>query len=310
MARKQIENKKIKDLNPFVNPFHNGLINGSEDLYIEYKNLLMNAVQIEGLDYQIETFVKNNLIECGAVGYDALTNEWANVYGEGINKWGNPTTLTFVFKNGKSYTREAYYEANKNGAYKINALPDTYALGIMIKKTTNFMENCDVAINQNINACKTPYIVVCKDKDLQLSIEHAIEDKQDGKPVIVVSEDIGEGLKSININVDYIADKILTIRDVERDKLLNKIGIMSANINKRERVQVGEVNATVGQCEDYIYLLIDTFNKQMETYGLPFKMKLNGSLEALYDESEDDNENVDENENITEIIDKEGANND
>ena len=86
MARKQTENKKIKDLNPFVNPFHNGLINGSEDLYIEYKNLLMNAVQIEGLDYQIETFVKNNLIECGAVGYDALTNEWANVYGEGINK--------------------------------------------------------------------------------------------------------------------------------------------------------------------------------------------------------------------------------
>lgn len=310
MTTKNTKNTKIKDLNPFVNPFKRALINGSQDLYIEFKNLLMNAVKIEGLNYVVETFVKNNLIECGAVGYDALTHKWANVYGEGVDELGNPTTLTFVFKNGKSFTRKAFYEPNENGAYKINALPDTYALGIMIKKTTNFMENCDVAINQNINACKTPFIVVCKDKDLQLSIEHAIEEQQDGKPVIVVSDDIGEGLKSININVDYIADKILAIRDVERDKLLNKIGIMSANINKRERVQVGEVNATVGQCEDYIYLMIDTFNKQMETYGLPFKMKLNGSLEVLYDESEDSNENADENENISEIIDKEGANND
>ena len=295
---------KIKDLNPLINPFKNALINGSQDLYTEYKNLLMNAVKIEGLDYNVETFVKNNLIECGAVGYDALTNKWANVYGEGLNEIGNPTTLTFVFRNGKSFTRKAFYKPNTNGAYKINALPDTYALGIMIKKTTNFMENCDVAINQNINACKTPYIVVCKDKNMLLSIEHAIEDKQDGKPVIVVSEDIGEGLKAVNIGVDYIADKILTIRDIERDKLLNKIGIMSANINKRERVQVGEVNATVGQCEDYIYLMIDTFNAQMQTYGLKFKMKLNGSLEELYNENAEENdENV---VDITENIDKEG----
>ena len=310
MAKSQ-KSTKIKDLNPFVNPFKEQLINGSEDLYIEYKNLLMNAVKIEGLDYNNETFVKNNLIECGAVGYDAMANKWANVYGEGLNDIGNPTTLTFVFKNGKSYQRPAFYEPNKDGAYKINAVPATYALGIMIKKTTNFMENCDIAINQNIDACKTPFIVVCKDKDLQLSIEQAIEEKQNGKPVLVVSQDIGEGLKSININVDYIADKILSIRDTERDKLLNKLGIMSANINKRERVQVGEVNATVGQCEDYIYLLIDTFNEQMKTYGLPFKMKLNGSLEELYNEENADEENADENVvDITENIDKEGANND
>ena len=74
-------------------------------------------------------------------------------------------------------------------------------------------------------------------------------------------------------------------------------------------MQVGEVNATVGQCEDYIYLMIDTFNAQMETYGLSFKMKLNGSLEELYNEENAD-ENADENENISEIIDKEGASND
>lgn len=72
---------------------------------------------------------------------------------------------------------------------------------------------------------------------------------------------------------------------------MNKLGIMSANIDKKERVQVGEVNATIGQCEDYIYLLIDTFNKQMVTYNIPYKMSFNGSMEELYINNENENEN-------------------
>jgi hypothetical protein len=79
-------------------------------------------------------------------------------------------------------------------------------------------------------------------------------------------------------------------RTIIRDRLLNKLGIMSANINKRERVQVGEVNATVGQCVDYIYLWIDTFNAQMKDYGLPYRMELNGALEELYTEGEQNND--------------------
>ena len=116
-------------------------------------------------------------------------------------------------------------------------------------------------------------------------------------------------MKGVQTETPYMVDKFVTYRDQERDRLLNKLGIMSANINKRERVQVGEVNATVGQCMDYIYLLIDTFNKQMETYGLPFEMVLNESLEELYGNEETpvdgeekpvESENKDGNEQIKE----------
>lgn len=282
---------KLKDLNP-------ACYSGVSARYTEYKNLLMNAVKINGLKYDIETFVKNCLIENGSVGYDAITDKWANVNGEGINELGNPTILNFKLQNGITFTRNAYYEPNENGAFRIMALPIGFSLGAMIYDTCKFMENCDSAIKQNIDACKTPYIVVCKDKDLQLSLEHAIQQKQEGQAVIVVSEDLGDGLKSINIGVDYLADKFITIRDQERDRLLNKLGIMSANINKRERVQVGEVNATVGQCSDYIYLLIDTFNKQMETYGLPFKMEMNGSLEELYEEDVEEQDEQETKEGV------------
>ena len=119
---------------------------------------------------------------------------------------------------------------------------------------------------------------------------------QDGKPVIVAKKLIGDAIKGIPTNPQWIVDKIVTYRNEERDLLFNKLGIMTANINKRERVQVGEVNATIGQCVDYIYLIIDTFNKQMDSYGLPYKMRINNALEDYYGINASDDSEVIEND--------------
>ena len=287
--------KKIRDLNPVSS-------GGASTRFLEYKNLLINAVSIKGLKFNEERFVKSCLIENGAVGFDRLTDKWANVYGEGINDLGNPETLTFVFPNRSTYQRRAYYEPDGMGAYMILALPNTFALSTMIRETVEVEAMCDKAIRQNLKACQTPYIVVVKDEDTRLSVLQAIQEKEEGDPVVIVSADISEGLKGVQTETPYMVDKFVTYRDQERDRLLNKLGIMSANINKRERVQVGEVNATVGQCMDYIYLLIDTFNKQMETYGLSFEMVLNESLEELYGSEEKpvESENKGGNEQIEE----------
>ena len=96
-------------------------------------------------------------------------------------------------------------------------------------------------------------------------------------------------MKAINITTNYLVDKFTEARDHEENKLLNKLGILTANTAKKERVQSAEVNSTLNVSSDYIYLFIDTFNKQCETYGLPFEMVFNGSMEELYtDNAEDD----------------------
>lgn len=306
--------KKIKDLNPYgITPY------GVNNRYDEYLNLLLNAVKItfkdgNTLPYSIETFVKRQLFENGWVGYDKITAKtdaetmgFYIAFGEGRNKLGNFVRLIFRSVNEQvEYQRPASYENEEDGAYIITALPnrDGVTIGNIIKETTDFMTTCDVAIRQNVEACKTPYIVVCKNKDLMLSFEQALQQKVLGQACLVVSEDLGEGLKSIKVDVEYLADRFATIRDFERDTLLNKLGIMTANINKKERVQSAEVNATIGQATDYIYLLIDTFNKQCDTYGLPFEMVLNGSLEEIYlndDEVDDiDVNDVEQKQNIKE----------
>ena len=282
--------KKIKDLNPVSNKPY-----GVYSRFEEYFNLLMNAVKVvsgqdseEAINYEVETFLKRGLFENGAMGYDKLTKQWYYVYGQGLNEFGNPTSLIFVTANGKTFTRTAYYEDKEDGAYKVDALPVCMSMSQLIKETTDFMTNCDVAMRQNLEACKTPYIVVCKNEEMRLSFEQALQQKILGQACIVVSEDLGDGLKAVDIGVNYLVDKFCEARDTERDVLLTKLGILTANTDKKERVQSAEVNANLGQASDYIYLLIETFNKQCKTYGLPFFMKFNGSMEEIYLNEVDD----------------------
>ena len=272
--------KKFRDL-ARVNPFDAC----GYSLYEEYKALLMNAVKIPLLPAHIERFVKSCMIENNQVGFDSITRRWAIAFGEGVNEYWLPATITFLFPNNKkSYQRPASYEPATNGAYLIHALPADTSFYEIISATTNEMRECDISIRQNLIATRNPFVAVVKDDNTKLSLLSAIEQKEEGKPAIVTSTDIAEGLKGVVFETPYIVDKVEQYRAIIRDRLLNKLGIMSANINKRERVQVGEVNATVGQCVDYIYLWIDTFNAQMEDYGLPYRMELNGALEELYTE--------------------------
>ena len=276
--------KKIRDLGgrkvmfgenaPFI-PF---------DRFDEYFNLLMNSVKITNVDFNQERFIKRQLFDNGSVGYDRAVDLWAMVAASGaeLNALGNPTKLVLFSFNGRSYEKRASYEPNERGAYKIDVFPAPYSMAKMIKNTTDIMRECDLAAVQNLKGSKAPVIIVCRDPDIQLSIQQAIQQQQQGFPVVVVSPDIADGLKPVDMAANLILDQITTFRDHERDELLNKIGTMTANINKRERVQVGEVDATIGKVVDYSYSIIDTWNKQMETYGLPFKMEFNGSMEDLY----------------------------
>lgn len=288
MAKQQVINpnaKKIRDLNPERRKRPYGVFSR----YSEFMNLLLNAVKIidkgsgDTLPFVVETFVKRALFENGAAGYDKITKQWYYVYGEGLDDYGKPTTLVLVTANGKAFSRKAYYDKDEDGAYEVLGLPiPNLTMGAIIQETTDFMLNCDIAMRQNLEACKTPYIVVCRDDNLRLSFDTALQQKQLGQAAIVVSEELGDGLKAININANYLVDKFAQARDAERDTLLNKLGILTSNVQKKERVQSAEVNATLGQATDYIYLLIDTFNKQAETYGLPFEMQFNGSMEEIY----------------------------
>lgn len=248
----------------------------------EYLNLLANAVAIEGLDYKKARYVIKLLIDEGAVGYDSITDRFYKVSGIGKDEEGDPIRAFFYAQNNKKFTRTLSYEPKEDGAFYIRALPyGEVTFSEIVERSGDFISLCDTALVQNLKACMTPYIVAVKDKDTLLSVRHALQQKQDGQAVLIVSEGLSDTLQATKIGVEFLADKFVDLREGERDRLLKKLGIVT-DITKGERVQTSEVNANVCQASDYIYMMIDTFNKQCDQYGLPFKMKANGTFEELY----------------------------
>lgn len=248
----------------------------------EYFNLLANAVAIEGLDYKKARYVIKLLIDEGAVGYDAITDRFYKVSGFGVDEEGDPIRAHFYAFSGKGFTRTLSYEPKEDGAFYIRALPyGEITFNEIVQRSGDFIGLCDTALIQNLKACMTPYIVAVKDKDTLLSVRQALQQKQDGQAVLIVSEGLSDALQATKIGVEFLADRFVELREGERDRLLKKLGIVT-DITKGERVQTSEVNANVCQASDYIYMMIDTFNKQCEQFGLPFKMKANGTFEELY----------------------------
>ena len=255
-------------------------------LVSEYENLLINSFKIlkndEPINFITENYIKETIISNGTIGYDKITDDFYRVKGTGRDNKGNFITLLFLTENGKSFTREASYEPTKSGAYLIKGTPTGTPLINIINQSCKLINSCNEAIFQNIEACKSPFVAILENEELKESFEIALKQKQDGDPIILVSSALGEAMKVLNLHVQFLADKFNVLKGEFKNELLTKLGIMNANTDKRERVQVGEVNATLGQCLDYLYLLIDTFNKQCETYEIPYKMIINSSIEELY----------------------------
>ena len=253
----------------------------------EYLNLLANAVSIEGTDYKKARYAIKLLIDEGVVGYDAITDRFYKVSGIGIDEEGDPIRARFYTCTSKNFTRTLSYEPKEDGAFYIRALPyGEVTFRQIVERSGRFISLCARALVQNLEASMTPYIVAVKDKDTLLSVRQALQQKQDGQAVLIVSEGLSDALQATKIGVEFLADRFVELREGERDRLLKKLGIVT-DITKGERVQTSEVNANVCQASDYIYMMIDTFNKQCEQYGLTrYKMVSNGTFEELYVDDE------------------------
>lgn len=266
----------------------------------EFMNLLLNAVALKRTDgetvpYPQEQFFKKQLIFRNVVGYCRVGDVFTEVDGMDIDLYRFPEYIIMRTGNGRPLgTRKADYAPNLNGNYILFGLPFSMSLAELVFSAADEIAETDKAIRQNRRACQTPYFMICSDPETRLSLEHAIQQQQDGEPVVIVDEKIAGDIKGIATVTPFLVDKFLQYRDAVRDRLFNKLGIMSANINKKERVQVGEVNATVGQCLDYIYMLVDNLNRQFESYDLPYRMETNGSTEELYTDMDGGEESEEE----------------
>lgn len=252
------------------------------DEYEYFKALCYNAIKITNINYPQEYLFKHRIIDSNYIVYDNYRKKFLRgmPFNTELRENPLPNKAQIFLNNGQFRYVDLSYEPD-GGFYLIKGLPTETTFADIIKKTTNILKECDLSIMQNLRAIRSGNLIRCS-PELRLSILHAIQKQQCGYPVVVGSEEVINSLQGVDLKMPFIANDLYEFRQKERDALFNQLGTMSANVNKRERVQVGEVNATVGQCEDSLYTLIDNVNEQFKSYGINHTIEINNSLEELY----------------------------
>lgn len=273
-------------------------LNYRDKYYKEFKDLIMNSVKIDGMSFPDENFVKTQLFTVGYVGYYSLMDRFLKTIPEtAILQYGR------FWKEGQFFNEENiaigrhYYNfenENENSWRILLATPSITCLFEEALKAANDLADCDVGIMQNIRAVRTPAFWVTDNNDFILSVKSAVQDTENGDTNVILEKNLSSVLSSMKNETPFIADKIQEQKKIIRNEFLTRIGILTANSSKRERVQTAEIEAGVGEAIDLIYTVIDYWNKQMKQYGLDkYKMTFNGTSEAYYAPTEEgeDNEN-------------------
>lgn len=244
----------------------------------EYMNLLCSCLQFKNLpsnDIPHE-FLFKILFEEGKIGY--YKNMFFRVsYASGSRDiYGRMANVRLTADNGTHFL-----EKRENVAI-LRANPQAYPMISIISSMASEFTLSKVAMLQNIVASQNPQIIEVDSKDEKYTIETALLQKSEGKPAILVRKGLSGTLAVKPTASDFMADKYQQLCKELRDEFLTKIGILTANTNKRERVQTAEVNATIGEAIDSIYMIIDTFNDDAIRFNVDVRLELNASIERLY----------------------------
>ena len=253
----------------------------------------MNSVKIKNLSFAEENFVKTQLFGTGYVGFYDLMNKFYLCIPTAARVQAGRFWKRAQFKDDENVSLGTHwlsYDKTSGGDdWRIYiATPSLNVLFREAEQAALDLAKCDVGIMQNIVATGTPAFWTTDDDNFILSVKSAIQSTRAGEPDIIVKKPMGITVGEITNKTPFVADKIQEQKKIIRNEFLTRIGILTANSSKRERVQTMEIEAGVGESIDLIYSIIDYWNKQNETYGLPYEMEFNGTSEAYYAPTDDE----------------------
>ena len=228
------------------------------------------------------------LREKGGIAYDKISGLYLPYVDMGIGVYGLPTGYTLVGYDGTVLTRSLdeviILRTNPH------SIPIQDFLDIQIEKLVEF----DMAIMQNLDAIKTMSVIDVPDIKTLNTLQNLDDSRRIGASVAFASSLATKSLNVFSTNAQFFIDKLNEARREIWNDTLAYLGVSTANVDKRERVQSAEVVATEGYSYDCLNILIDTFNYDAEIGGLTIRVKANT---IMYQQLENEINNVEVNEN-------------
>lgn len=253
----------------------------AEKNYIDnFKALFHNSIAVLNTDVP-KRYLIEVLLNKGKIAYDLETGLYLPCNGVGVDIYGLPQEYILVGYNGYTINRKA----SEVVILRSNDL-STPLMPYMAQQARKIVDY-DMAIEQNLEACKTMVIAEVDGKEQMLSLVNEFENRRIGSVVCYVNKNNirGSSLSVQSTGATYLVDKLQEARMNVLNETLTRIGVASANIDKRERVQAAEINASMSYAVDNIRTLIDTFNYDAKVGNIDIKLEPNNSLIELYNNS-------------------------
>ena len=259
----------------------------------DYRNRLglifENSITFENLPDELpKRYLTRVLREKGGIAYDKISGLYLPYVRMGIDVYGLPTGYTLVGYDGTVFTRRAdeviILRTNPH------SVPIQQFLDIQIEKIVEF----DMSIMQNLDAIKTMSVIDVPDIKMLNTLQNLDDSRRIGASVAFASSLATKSLNVFSTNAQFFIDKLNEARREIWNDTLAYLGVSTANVDKRERVQSAEIVATEGYSYDCLNILIDTFNYDAEIGGLPIRVRANT---IMYEQLENEINNAEENEN-------------
>lgn len=179
------------------------------------------------------------------------------------------------------------YTANANGYNKTFSKDEIVLIrnnatenptDLMVTNYCVKLAECSNISRINLNAQKTPVLIICDDKDL-LTMKNLYYKYQGNTPVIFGDKNLNfENLKVLKTDAPFVVDKISDYKTILRNEMLTNLGINNTNVDKKERLISSEVNSNNAEIEINKNVMLTERQKACKMINEKFNLNVNVSL--------------------------------
>lgn len=277
-----------------------------QQLAMNYKDVAMKLYIWKNLPNESMTsdIIERFLYDVGCVVYFDNDN------------YGNLVLPPVAFTNLNVYgVPQVYGAQGVNGEYFSGLDADN---SVLIKNTPNFVPTriyietlceslADViqARKVNVNATKTPFVIEGEEQEV-LSMKNLYEQISGNKAVIYKNKTKAQTSLSLNVlktDAPYTADKLTALKNAIECDALTYLGLNNNNIEKKERLVSGEVEANNEIIENYLFMRLkerkDAVEKINKMFGTKIEVDINREFVSQFIDLKEETDKIEVKEEAT-----------